>query len=496
MKKNLVLMSALLLGSIVLTGCNQEIKKDDDIVTPIKHHLIGFYVDNVLYKTVQAEENKTIEVTIEDPTKDGYSFEGWKYENGEAFDIETTIITSSFNVYAFFSKNSDVDDPHKGESELSVTDTKDASKTYSLVVGWYGKSETSGIDVTLMQHIYKNIINYCYSMEVEESVISNITVRQYGNADTNVASLGELVNADSDVDILLGVGANITTKGLVTTVDRADSITMGETTGRSVALVKESTIGRDLFDFMKSTDGQKIFTMDYHVSYEVKTSFVVNFYVGEKLYTSLNVARGEKINVDSVKDPTGEEKFLYWVDSEGNEFDFNTLVKKDINLYAKFEQTVDPHAGESELNVTDKKDASKTYSLVIGWYGKSATSGIDEALMQHIYKNVLTYIDDESAETLSQISVRQYGDANTKVGPMGELVNADGDVDIFLGAGVNITTSGGVTTVARTDEVTMGSATGRVIGLLKETTLSRKVFDFMSSTEGQKIFTLDYHYSK
>jgi len=264
MRKNLVLMSALLLGSIVLTGCNQEIKKDDDIVTPIKHHLIGFYVDNVLYKTVQAEENKTIEVTIEDPTKDGYSFEGWKYENGEAFDIETTIITSSFNVYASFSKNSDVDDPHKGESELSVTDTKDASKTYSLVVGWYGKSATSGIDEALMQHIYKNVLTYIDDESAE--TLSQISVRQYGDANTKVGPMGELVNADGDVDIFLGAGVNITTSGGVTTVARTDEVTMGSATGRVIGLLKETTLSRKVFDFMSSTEGQKIFTLDYHYS--------------------------------------------------------------------------------------------------------------------------------------------------------------------------------------------------------------------------------------
>lgn len=491
MKKNLILMSALLLGSIALTGCNQEIKKDHDVVNPIKHYLIGFYVDDNLYKTVQAEENKTIEVTIEVPTKEGYSFDGWKYANGDVFDIQTTIITSSFNVYASFTKNQDTEDPHKGENELNVTDTKDDTKTYSLVVGWYGKSATSGVDATIMQHIYKNIINYLLSNEVEESVITNISVRQYGNADTNVAGMGELVTKDGDVDILVGVGKKM---GDLTPIERVDGITMGETDGRSIAILKESTVGRDLFDFMKSSEGQKIFTMDYHYSYEVKSSFVVNFYVGENLYTSLNVARGEKINATSIKDPTGDDEFLYWVDSEGNEFDFETIVKKDINLYAKFKETVDPHEGESALNVIDSKDSTKTYSLVIGWYGKTDTSGIDAALMQHIYKNVLTYIDDESSETLSQISVRQYGDSTTKVAALGEKVNADADVDILLGAGGNITTTGKITTVDKVEDVTMGSATGRVIGLLKETTLSRKVFDFMSST--QDIFTLDYHYSK
>lgn len=507
MKKILILATSILLSGVMLASCgkNNNNNQDSPTVTPIKHHLIGFYVDDVLYSTIQVEENKTInEKDIASPKKDGFTFVGWKNSIGDLFDFNQTI-TSSFNLYAYFELNGK-GNPHEGENDLSVTDTKDPTKTYSLVIGWYGKSATSGIDKTLMQHIYNNFIKYFRAQNVEEEVINNITVRQYGDENTKVGPMGELINNDGDVDILLGVGVNITTTGKVTTVSRTDGVTFGEKASRSIALVKETTLGRNLFDYISSADGQQFFNYDYHFAGDIKSSFIVNFYVNETLYISTSVNRGELINIASIKEPTdGDKVFRYWGDKDGREFDFTTKVNDDISLYAVFKDPAleDPHKGESELNVKDTKDASKTYSLVIGWYGLTSTSGIDEATMQHIYKNIRTYLIGEnvSNDVLDKISVREYTSA--KIADVGTLVNTDGDVDIFMGAGGNMTSKGNIQTVTpedlKTDFTITGkevTKTGRAIGLLKESTLARQVFTFITSEEGKQILDYNYHYTK
>ena len=88
MKKILTLATSILLSGVMLTSCGKNNNHDEPTVAPIKHHLIGFYVDNVLYSTIQVEENKVInEADIATPKKDGFTFVGWKNSNGDLFDL-------------------------------------------------------------------------------------------------------------------------------------------------------------------------------------------------------------------------------------------------------------------------------------------------------------------------------------------------------------------------------------------------------------------------
>ncbi len=502
MKNKFVLATSLLLSGLILTSCNKN--NNTDVVEPIKHYLVSFYVDNDLYMTAQVEKNKTIDVTIPEPEKDGFIFKGWKDDSENDFDLNSTI-TSSINLYAYFEIDGNtISDPHEGENSLNVTDIKDSSKKYSLVIGWYGKSETSGINKELMQHIYKNIISYLKFNNVDDNDINKISVRQYGDENTKVGPMGELINNDGDVDIVLGVGVNITTTGKVETIKRVDGITFGEKSGRSMALLKDNYIAKDLFDYLSTEDGMKLFIYDNHFINDVSSSYVVSFYVDNKLYLAIEVARNELINKEAINEPIKDTKFLYWASEDGKEFDFTTKINKNFNLYAVFESVNDPHEGENLLNVTDIKDVNKTYSLVIGWYGNTSTSGIDEKVMQHIYKNILTYFEsiNTSSDILNNISVRKYGEEGTNITDTGKLVNEDGQVDIFMGAGKNMTSKGQIQTVVdngttfRTDGITINNVTNRSIGLLKDTTIGRELYTFITSEDGKKIFDYNYHYSK
>lgn len=67
MKNKFVLATSLLLSGLILTSCNKN--NNTDVVEPIKHYLVSFYVDNDLYMTAQVEKNKTIDVMIPEPKK-------------------------------------------------------------------------------------------------------------------------------------------------------------------------------------------------------------------------------------------------------------------------------------------------------------------------------------------------------------------------------------------------------------------------------------------
>lgn len=51
-------------------------------------------------------------------------------------------------------------------------------------------------------------------------------------------------------------------------------------------------------------------------------------------------------------------------------------------------------------------------------------------------------------------------------------------------------------TTFRTDGITINNVTNRSIGLLKDTTIGRELYTFITSEDGKKIFDYNYHYSK
>lgn len=437
MRKHKMPLVAISLVSLLFLGsCANNEPVVDETETYTTYHYVSFYVDDSLYCTAKVADGETIESTISDPTKDDYVFSKWVLEDGSEFDVETAIVNSSFNVYAVFTLENQPS-VNEDEANLNVNDVKEAGKEYSLVVGWYGKTSTSGVDETIAKHFFANTKIYLEAIGATQDELDSITFRKYGGDDTDVATLGGLVNSDGDVDILIGVGNNINTTGGVNIVDKTGNFTIGEASGRYVALLSDNSFATSFFNYITGLleeDQVNVFDMNY--------------------------------TIDS-KDVTNEEP-----GEEGDDEDTPST----------------PSIDESALNVTDSKEEGKEYSLVIGWYGNIGTSGMDETLAKHFYANVLTYLESSgmSDEDVSKISVRKYGDDETKVADLGALVNGDADVDLLVGVGKNIETTGGVTAVSKTGGFTIGGETDRYIALLSENTYATNFYNLACALLSEK----------
>lgn len=449
MKKRTPIIVATLLGSLLLAGCNAKPDEPNKPGTPdqgevVKSYLVSFYVDGNLYKTAKVNENEVVGEIIVNPKKTNYDFKGWKTESGDAFDLLTTKVTCNTRVDAIFElikADTGKDDENKN---LNVLDVKDPTKTYSLVIGWYGKSVTSGCTEENMKHFYSNAISFLKAKKISEDKIAQISFRKYGDSETAVAPLGELINKDADVDILLGVGKNITSTGKVETKERCDTVKIGEKT-RSIARLTDNEIAISLYNHLKTEKGLKMLLDDYT-------------FKAEDIEAEKPIEPDVPVTPDTPKD--------------------------DID--------------ETKLNVLDTKDESKTYSLVFGWYGKSSTSGCTEENMKHFYANSIRYLKGAgiNEDKINQISFRKYGDDSTKVGPLGELVNKDGDVDIMLGCGANITTIGKIETTDLISGVKIGEATGRVLAKLSTNEIATTLFDYLKTEDGIKLLDASYTYKK
>ena len=265
MKKKLLALLGLSFLTLSLGACGQksggdQSGGDDTPVTPVvTKYTVAFEVDGVRVKTLKIEEGQKITETIADPTKDGYKFVGW-YEGETLIDLSTYVVTKNVTFTAKFEEDT--------APQLSVDDVKEAGKTYYLVMGWWECTDvnedgspkiTSHLTRTYVRLFYENMIKYLKTVGATNENIANIQFRNYSS--TTVALMGEAVNADADVDILIGVGNNINSTAGVSLDGGNDGkfqTPMGDGTARYVACpAVASDLGKATFSWLKETDAGK-----------------------------------------------------------------------------------------------------------------------------------------------------------------------------------------------------------------------------------------------
>ncbi len=124
------------------------------------------------------------------------------------------------------------------------------------------------------------------------------------------------------------------------------------------------------------------------------------------------------------------------------------------------------------------------YYIAIGWYGKTSTSGLDKAKMDAWTDDLKSYLQSEGAtsEDLDNIIVKEYlGDVATA----GGLVNKDRFIDVLVGFGNNIKSTGGVDVIEKVGGIEMGGKS-RVIARLTEKEIAIKVYNWLQTDDGNK----------
>ena len=229
-KKFLPLFGAMMLALTVgacapkkdSSGTDTDTGTGTDTSEVVTKYTVTFYVENERYATKIVNEGEHI-TGVTDPAKEGYKFVGW-LEGETLVDLTTYVVRKDTRLDASF----EVDEG----DVLSVDDVKEAGKSYYLVFGWWESTEkvTSALTKPDVRVFYDNIRRYLQAKDpaATDAEIANIQFRNYSSA--NVAALGEMVNGDADVDILIGVGGNINT------VPQPATETSEATTGAGVLL--------------------------------------------------------------------------------------------------------------------------------------------------------------------------------------------------------------------------------------------------------------------
>ena len=236
-----------------------------------KTYTVQFYNGEELLKTLKVKENEAVAATdIPAVTVDGYALKGWSLTlNGEIVDMTATKITQATKFYAVM-EEVEIDDG------LDVECKKEEGKEYYLVVGWWETTAkeddgtpkvTSGLTKTIVKHWYQNLKVYLQKFGATEEQLNNIQFRNYSTE--KVAEMGALINADGDVDLMIGVGNNINSDANVSLLDGSNDNKVGGivmssvTKGRYVALLKNNPAAVSVFDWIKLFDqGKSSFQMN------------------------------------------------------------------------------------------------------------------------------------------------------------------------------------------------------------------------------------------
>ncbi len=253
----------------------------------------------------------------------------------------------------------------------------------SIVIGWYSKSGTSGLDTSIMLNFKKALISYL-SSETRITTQPEIEIRAYNGV---VADVQSAVTADGDVDLMIGMKA-FTLEGI--TMEVQENVVMGAKTDRRIHLISQSGLASAVFEWLKTNEAR-----------------------------------------DCLK--------------------------------------------TAETAVESK--------LVIGWYNKSGTSGLDQTIIDTFTTGLNAYLTAQGFTVDNiEIVIRAY---EGNVADVQSAVTTDGDVDIMLG--MKAFTLDGVTMEVQ-QNVVMGAKTDRRIHLVSGSGLANFVFEWLKTDSARSLF--------
>ena len=246
-----------------------------------------------------------------------------------------------------------------------------------LVIGWYAKSDTSGLDQMIVSVFTRGLNEYLENRGTECDVI----VRGY---DGKVAEVESAVASDGDVDLMIGM-KDFSPEGLI---EQQDDVPMGEKTDRRIHLLDDGEVSKLVYEWLKTDEARAL------------------------LLT-----------------PAAQTK------------------------------------------------------LVIGWYAKSGTSGLDQSIIDNFTAGLNEYLATLGYTTENlEVVVRGY---DGKVAEVEAAVAADGDVDLMIG--MKAFSPEGL--IEQQDDVPMGEKTDRRIHLLDDDALTLAVFDWLKTDDARALFT-------
>ena len=365
------------------------------------------------------------------------------------------------------------------EFTVTVPGTSGEVKDTDVVIAWYSKTDTSGISQADMDAFKTALEQYLTTQGYNVSELT-ITIRGY---DGKVGETCAAIMADGDVDIMVGwsTTSNLTgTGGMVEGTDFIENnggVTIG-TKERYAARLTDTELGNLVYQWIFAEYGPAPVT-DEQIVAEVKDGLAL-----KSEYT------------DNFTLPTSDKATVTWEVTEGTAIEI--VDGTAVVTRGETDQTVKLTATITLNEVTDTKEFVITVpaegtvepvdtDIVIAWYAKEKTSGINQGHMDAFKTTLEAYLTSQGYNIAElTITIRAYGAGETEngVAETCAAIKADGDVDIMIGwsSTSNLTGTGGmvegVDFIENNDGVTVGTKE-RYAARLTDTTLVNLVYDWL-----------------
>ena len=498
---------------VILMGVQQT--ESGDLVTnddgSYQYEYVGTYTVNQFNNAIVPEP---------DYAPDGMQFAGWSPIKDWTEDDGIESVSSSKGLIRYDDVKNFVD----GES-LSITLYAAFAPIpqHDLVIAWYDKESTSGINQAWMDQFQTNLYAFL-TTEGYTPESMDIIIRGYSG---NVGPSCSEIMDDGDVDIMYGWGGNIdSTGGMVEGVDYLENVSGIEINGKNryaarltnkplVNLVYNWILGRDETPTPEpepepeptpdpDPDTQTQLTVGWYAksgTSGLDQTIISVFTRGLNAYLAANNYSDVEVIVRAYDGNVADVETAVTTDG-----DVDVMIgMKAFSVEGIIEQQDDVPMGEKtdrRVHLLDEGEVSKAVyewlktddarallltpaaqtQLVIGWYAKSGTSGLDQTIIDTFTAGLNAYLETQGYTSANLTVVFRAYDG--KVDEVISAVDTDGDVDIMVG--MKAFDYAGVLDVQ--EDIPMGTKTDRRIHLLDDDAVSLLVFDWLKTDEARALF--------
>lgn len=534
MKKHLIaVLIAIVACLVALSGCAavKGLERDVQVILENDGEYVGTYTVNQFNNAVVPEMEK------DDLMFMGWSvLENWTEEDGDYYLTENTGLI----------RYDDIKDFVVGDS-LSIT----LYAAYApiperdLVIAWYDKETTSGLNQSYMDAFQTQLYAYLTSQGYSPESM-DIVIRGYSG---DVGTTCSEIMKDSDVDIMVGWSStsNLTnTGGLVEGEDFIENnggVTIGAKE-RYAARLTDTQLCNLVYEWIfeeysetglpedpdPATEADLVIawynrhtdSTDSGLTQEIMDSFTVelNTYLSTQGYNPADMQIVVRAYSGAVGDScasilqTGDVDIMVgWSSNinttggmtEGTDYIMNVggvtigtaeryaalLTNTQLSrlvytwIFDTYSDTPLPEIPETPVDPDPDPDPQPEpqTQLVIGWYAKSGTSGLDQTIIDTFTAGLNEYLAT-LGYTTENLEVEIVG-FDGKVDEVIAQVEAKGDVDIMVG--MKAFDYDGVLDVQ--NDVAMGEKTDRRIHLLDDDALTLTVFEWLKTDEARALFT-------
>ena len=529
MKKHLIaVLIALVACLVALSGCAavKGLERDVQVILENDGEYVGTYTVNQFNNAVVPEMEK------DDLMFMGWSvLEDWTEEDGDYYLTENTGLI----------RYDDIKDFVVGDS-LSIT----LYAAYApiperdLVIAWYDKETTSGLNQSYMDAFQTQLYAYLTSQGYTPESM-DIVIRGYSG---DVGTTCSEIMKDSDVDIMVGWSStsNLTnTGGLVEGEDFIENnggVTIGAKE-RYAARLTDTQLCNLVYEWIfeeysetglpedpdPATEADLVIawynrhtdSTDSGLTQEIMDSFTaeLNTYLSTQGYNPADMQIVVRAYSGAVGDScasilqTGDVDIMVgWSSNinttggmtEGTDYIMNVggvtigtaeryaalLTNTQLSrlvytwIFDTYSDTPLPEIPETPVDPDPDPDPQPEpqTQLVIGWYAKSDTSGLDQMIVSVFTRGLNEYLENSGTEC--DVIVRAY---DGKVAEVEAAVAGDGDVDLMIG--MKAFSLEGI--IEQQDDVPMGAKTDRRIHLLDDGEVSKLVYEWLKTDEARAL---------